>query len=152
MEIFWTLRSFKELTPYELYRILNLRNEVFVMEQSCLFLDTDEKDLAAWHLMGWNAGGELCAYARLLPAGVAYELPSIGRVVTAPKWRHIGVGKQLMYRALMYCRDLFGPTSLKIGAQLYLKNFYASFGFEQSGEVYLEDGIEHVEMTKYIND
>jgi ElaA protein len=148
MEIFWTLRFFKELTPYEVYRILNLRNEVFVMEQSCLFLDTDEKDLRAWHLMGWNAEGELCAYARLLPGGIAYEVPSIGRVVTASKFRQIGLGKQLMYRALMYCRELFGPTPLKIGAQLYLKEFYASFGFFQSGPIYLEDGIEHLEMTK----
>lgn len=142
----WTLRFFDGLTPFELYRILNLRNEVFVIEQNCLYLDTDDKDLKAWHLMGWNAAGQLMAYCRLLPPGVSYDQMSIGRVVTHADARNTGAGKELMQRALQQCRELFGAAEVKIGAQLYLKGFYESLGFRQVSKVYLEDGIEHIEM------
>jgi ElaA protein len=108
----------------------------------------DNKDLKSWHLIGNNEEGELVAYARLLPPGLSYEAPSIGRVLTSMRVRREGAGKELMRTAIEKCTELFGNQEIKIGAQLYLKEFYRSFGFETSGPVYLEDEIEHVEMTR----
>jgi ElaA protein len=146
MQLNWTTKKFDNLTPHELYAIMQLRNEVFVLEQNCIYQDADGKDLHAWHCMGWNEYGQLMAYTRLLPAGVSYEIPSIGRVVTHADVRRLGAGKELMNHSINTCYDLFGKHPIKIGAQLYLKKFYVSFGFEQTSEVYLEDGIEHIEM------
>jgi ElaA protein len=146
MQLNWTLKKFDNLTPHELYSIMQLRNEVFVLEQNCIYQDADGKDLHAWHCMGWNEYGQLMAYTRLLPAGVAYNIPSIGRVITHADVRRLGAGKELMNQSINKCYDLFGKQSIKIGAQLYLKKFYESFGFTQTSEVYLEDGIEHIEM------
>ncbi|MFN5135026.1 MAG: GNAT family N-acetyltransferase [Chitinophagaceae bacterium] len=146
MQLNWTLKKFDNLTPHELYSIMQLRNEVFVLEQNCIYQDADGKDLHAWHCMGWNEYGQLMAYTRLLPAGVAYDIPSIGRVITHADVRRLGAGKELMKQSIKNCYDLFGKQSIKIGAQLYLKKFYESFGFEQTSKVYLEDGIEHIEM------
>jgi ElaA protein len=148
MLITWYSIFFDNLSNRDLYRILQLRSEVFVLEQQCLYQDMDNKDLKSWHLMGKNEEGELVAYARLLPPGLSYVEPSIGRVITSPKVRKTGVGKELMREAMMKCYELFGDKNIKIGAQLYLKKFYESFGFEVSGPAYLEDDIEHVEMTK----
>lgn len=147
MQLNWTTKKFDNLTPHELYAIMQLRNEVFVLEQNCIYQDADGKDLHAWHCMGWNEYGQLMAYTRLLPAGVAYDIPSIGRVVTHADVRRLGAGKELMNQSIKTCYDLFGKRPIKIGAQLYLKKFYESFGFEQTSEVYLEDGIEHIEMV-----
>jgi ElaA protein len=146
MQLNWTLKKFDNLTPHELYSIMQLRNEVFVLEQNCIYQDADGKDLHTWHCMGWNEYGQLMAYTRLLPAGVAYDIPSIGRVITHADVRRLGAGKELMKQSIKNCYDLFGKQSIKIGAQLYLKKFYESFGFEQTSKVYLEDGIEHIEM------
>jgi ElaA protein len=146
MQLNWTFKKFDNLTPHELYSIMQLRNEVFVLEQNCIYQDADGKDLHAWHCMGWNEYGQLMAYTRLLPAGVAYNIPSIGRVITHADVRRLGAGKELMNQSINKCYDLFGKQSIKIGAQLYLKKFYESFGFAQTSEVYLEDGIEHIEM------
>lgn len=146
MQLNWTLKKFDNLTPHELYSIMQLRNEVFVLEQNCIYQDADGKDLHAWHCMGWNEYGQLMAYTRLLPAGVAYDIPSIGRVITHADVRRLGAGKELMKQSIKNCHELFGKQSIKIGAQLYLKKFYESFGFEQTSKVYLEDGIEHIEM------
>jgi len=147
MQIEWRLKTFNELTPGELYAILQLRIEVFVVEQNCPFQDADDKDQPSWHLMGYQ-GNKLVAYTRLVPAGVAYEQPSIGRVVTSPAVRGQGAGKLLMERSIGTLYELFGPTPIKIGAQLYLKRFYELLGFEQISDVYLEDGIEHIYMLK----
>lgn len=146
MQLNWTTKKFDNLTPHELYAIMQLRNEVFVLEQNCIYQDADGKDLHAWHCMGWNEYGQLMAYTRLLPQGISYETPSIGRVVTHADVRRLGAGKELMLRSIETCRKLFGNNNIRIGAQLYLKSFYESFGFVQMGDVYLEDGIEHIEM------
>jgi len=146
----WILKKFDELTPHELYSILRLRNEVFVVEQNCVFQDADNKDQASYHLMGWN-NEMLIAYSRIMPAGVAYDLPSIGRVVTSPDARRNGTGKKLMIESIEAVKRLFGNVAVKLGAQLYLKKFYESFHFMQSSEVYLEDGIEHIEMIRSVN-
>jgi ElaA protein len=98
--------------------------------------------------MGWNEG-RLVAYSRIVPLGIVYDsFPSIGRVVTSPKLRKTGIGKILMYQSIHELQKLFGKSSIKLGAQLYLKKFYESFGFVQSSDVYIEDGIPHIEMIR----
>lgn len=149
MSIQWILKKFEELSPSQLYAILQLRNEVFVVEQSCVFQDADDKDQDSYHLMGFY-NNKLVAYTRLLPKGLAYEQASIGRVVTSPAVRRGGAGKELMQKSIEAAYTLFGKQPLKIGAQLYLKKFYESFGFQQISDVYLEDGIEHIYMLKEI--
>ena len=144
---FFTIKSFNELSPAELYAILQLRNEVFVVEQKCIFQDADNKDQKSHHVMYWK-GHELIAYCRLLPPGLAFTEMSIGRVLSSPGSRGISAGKQLIAEAIDCCHQLFGKGPIRIGAQCYLINFYASFGFKTDGAVYLEDGIEHVEMVK----
>jgi ElaA protein len=143
----WSLKKFTELSPDELYRLLRLRSEVFVVEQSCVFLDMDNKDQACHHLLGWE-DGHLAAYTRIVPPGISYEQPSIGRVVTAPFARRTGLGKELMTESIAVAEKLYGKLPIRIGAQLYLKKFYNALGFEQSSEVYDEDGIDHIEMIR----
>jgi ElaA protein len=147
MQLQWIEKKFEDLTPYQLYAILQLRNEVFVVEQACVFQDADDKDQDSHHLMGF-LNNKLAAYTRLVPPGVIYPDMSIGRVITAGTVRGMGAGKELMKQSIDYCYRLFGKGPIKIGAQLYLKNFYESFGFHQISEVYLEDGIEHIYMRK----
>lgn len=141
------IKPFAELTPFELYDIIRLRNEVFVVEQNCVFQDADEKDLSSHHLMVCD-NKKLVAYCRLLPPGLAFEQISIGRVTSSPPYRRTGVGKILMTRAIVACNELFGDGPISIGAQLYLKKFYESFGFAATSDIYLEDNIEHIEMMK----
>ena len=140
-------KAFADLAPFELYAIIRLRNEVFVVEQNCVFQDADNKDQDCHHVMVWD-DKNLVAYARLLPKGLAYEQMSIGRVISSLAYRRKGAGKILMNNAIDACYTLFGEGPIKIGAQLYLKKFYESFGFVQSGNLYLEDGIDHIEMMK----
>ena len=144
----WVLKSFKQLTLEELYAILQLRAEVFIVEQNCPYQDLDNKDQKSFHLVGWD-DNLLAAYTRILPAGVSFEEASIGRVVTSPKARGKGTGRELMEESIKKLYDLFGEVSIRIGAQLYLKSFYVSLGFKPAGDVYLEDGIEHIEMLKH---
>ena len=147
MNIQWKLKAFDDLTPHELYAILQLRNEVFVVEQNCVFQDADDKDQASFHLSGYDQN-KLVAYTRLVPAGIAYDEPSIGRVITSPAARGTGAGKVLMQVSIEKTYELFGIEPIKIGAQLYLKKFYEGFGFQQISEPYLEDGIPHIYMLK----
>ena len=141
----WSLKSFNQLTTEELYAILRLRSEVFVVEQNCVFPDMDDKDQHCDHLMGWH-GALLAAYSRIVPAGISYEEISIGRIVTSPAARRGGVGRELLTKSIDQVYRSYGKRDIRIGAQYYLKNFYTSFGFVQKGEIYLEDGIEHIEM------
>lgn len=145
MDINWTRKRFDELTPFELYAILRLRSEVFVVEQDCVFLDMDNKDQLCEHFMGWH-NGILAAYTRLVPPGISYDEPSIGRVVTSPQARGSGIGRMLMNESIQQVYLLYGRQPIHIGAQLYLKRFYESFGFIQHGEIYDEDGIDHIGM------
>lgn len=141
------LKAFDALTPFQLYAILHLRNEVFVVEQNCVFQDADHKDEKAFHLMAW-VDNVLAGYTRLLPPGYGYTEMSIGRVVTSPLHRRSGCGKALMDESIKRCDELFGAGDIKIGAQQYLKHFYESFGFQQEGDPYLEDGIPHIYMRR----
>jgi ElaA protein len=142
----WQVKKFEDVTPHELYAIMQLRNEVFVLEQNCLYQDADNKDQPSFHVMGWNNNQMLMAYCRIIPPGISYTQCSIGRVVTHADVRKEGAGKELMKRAIDECRKLFPEQAIKIGAQLYLHKFYSSLGFVQTSDVYLEDGIEHIEM------
>jgi ElaA protein len=143
----WSIKPFESLTPTELYQILRLRSEVFVVEQNCVFLDMDNKDQFSVHLMGYH-GDHLVASSRLIAPGKVYKEMSIGRVVSSPAFRRSGAGRELMQVSIKKCYELFGEGPIKIGAQLYLKKFYESLGFVQSGDVYDEDGIDHIEMIK----
>jgi ElaA protein len=142
----WVCKKFEELTPYELYAIIRLRNEVFVVEQNCVFQDADNKDQDCFHLMCWQQD-LLAAYTRIVPEGLIYKEASIGRVVTSIHVRRSGIGKELMEKSMDYIYKFFGNVPVKIGAQLYLKHFYEELSFTQSSDIYLEDGIEHIEMT-----
>ena len=141
----FTNKRFHQLTVDELYAILRLRSEVFVVEQNCVFLDMDNKDSYCDHLMGWK-DDLLVAYSRIVPPGISYVESSIGRIVTSPMARRSGAGRELLIKSIDTLYTLHGKRPIRIGAQYYLKNFYASFGFVQKGEIYLEDGIEHIEM------
>ncbi|MGZ5219306.1 MAG: GNAT family N-acetyltransferase [Chitinophagaceae bacterium] len=145
--ITWQLKKFESLTAHELYAVLRLRSEVFVVEQACIFQDMDNKDQSSYHLMGWE-NNNLVAYTRLVPPGVSYPEVSIGRVVTSPAARGSGVGKLLMEKSIEQTIHLYGETPIRLGAQLYLKNFYESLGFRQISDVYIEDGIDHIEMIR----
>ncbi|TMI68858.1 MAG: GNAT family N-acetyltransferase [Bacteroidetes bacterium] len=143
----WTVKKFEELSVHELYAILRLRSEIFVVEQNCVFQDMDNKDQFSYHLMCWE-NNALTAYTRLIPPGKVYDLASIGRVVTSQAARGSGIGKQLMEKSIEEAEKLFGKLPIKIGAQLYLREFYNSFGFKQSSDIYDEDGIDHIEMIR----
>ncbi|MCB0614454.1 MAG: GNAT family N-acetyltransferase [Phaeodactylibacter sp.] len=140
---------FHQLSATELYALMALRQEVFVVEQNCPYLDADGKDLSAHHLLGYNENGRLVAYSRLLPKGVAYEKhPSFGRVVTAASIRGNGQGRNLMEKTLEWMRRLYGQDAIKISAQCYLISFYESLGFQTVGKEYLEDDIPHIGMVR----
>ncbi|GGF24625.1 GNAT family N-acetyltransferase [Hymenobacter cavernae] len=148
MTLHWTTKPFHDLALTELYALLQLRSEVFVVEQACAFQDIDGQDEAAYHLLGHTESGELAAYTRLFDAGKCYAQVSIGRVVVSPKYRRYGLGRELMRQSIAQCDALFGPQPIKIGAQFYLREFYQSFGFQQQGDIYLEDDIEHIYMLR----
>ena len=141
------IRPFDAFNPYELYAMLRLRSEVFVVEQQCAFLDADNKDQLCHHLLIYQ-DEQLAAYARLVPPEVSYAEMSIGRIVTSHQSRKTGLGKELMKRSVQACYELFGKGDIRIGAQVYAIPFYESLGFTPDGAVYDEDGIDHIEMVK----
>ncbi len=141
----WNCKCFQYLSLDELYAILKLRSNVFIVEQDCAYLDPDGDDKTAWHLMG-IIDDKLNAYARLLPPGLKYEDSSIGRVVTAQNIRRSGFGRQLMKKAIEQCREIWPGNSITISAQHYLEPFYQELLFETKSGPYLEDGIPHIRM------
>jgi ElaA protein len=142
----FSCKYFTELTLEELYYCMQLRQEVFVVEQDCPYIDADGKDPQSWHLMGWHKG-QLVAYTRIVPKGISYpDYVSIGRVVTHHSVRRGGYGKQLMKESIRQARQLFPDQPIKISAQCYLIEFYESFGFQAVGKEYEEDGIPHIAM------
>ncbi len=147
MKIIWHFKQFHDLTPQELYSILHLRNEVFVVEQQCIYNECDGKDLNCFHLWA-TLNGEVVAGSRIVPPGISYDVPSIGRVVSHPKFRHLKLGHQLMRHSLQIIENIYETTSVKISAQCYLGSFYEQYGFVQISEQYLEDNLPHMEMSK----
>ena len=145
--LIWHYKNFEDLTPTELYQILQLRTEVFVVEQNCVYNDCDGKDKKSKHL--WlEFEGKIAAYCRIVPPGISYSEPSIGRVVTQFKFRNLKLGNQLMKNAIQISENHFETRFIRISAQSYLKNFYENLGFQQVSEEYLEDEIPHIEMLK----
>ena len=139
---------FYKLNLDDMYQTMSLRQEVFVVEQNCPYLDADGKDQDAWHLMGFDEADNLIAYTRLLPKGISYEkYASIGRVVTSPQGRGKGAGQAIMKASIDWCAQLFPNQPVKISAQTYLLKFYKNLGFEPVGEGYLEDDIPHIGMV-----
>ncbi len=140
-------KSFAQLTNEELYAILRLRSEVFVVEQNCVYLDLDDCDQKSEHLLGF-IGTELAACTRIFAPGNYFDgYASIGRIATSPKFRSLGYGKRIVTESLMKISELYGlDCPVKIGAQAYLTKFYKSLGFTSTQEEYIEDGIPHVYM------
>nr|WP_316638453.1 GNAT family N-acetyltransferase [uncultured Roseateles sp.] len=147
MAVEWTCKPFSGLTAAELYQALQLRSEVFVIEQQCIYLDPDGLDQQAWHLMGRSEAG-LQAYLRLLPPGLKAAEPVIGRVVTAPAARGGGLGRRLLREALLECEKLWPGRALFLSAQAHLQSFYGGLGFVPVSGQYVEDGIAHVDMRR----
>ncbi|MFT5997632.1 MAG: ElaA protein [Neolewinella sp.] len=148
MQITWHHTLFANLTTTQLYEILRLRAEVFVVEQDCVYQDLDDKDQQAIHLIGVTADGRMAAYTRIVDKGVSYpDYASIGRVITAPFARGKGLGRPLMLESIKALFAQFGEQPIKIGAQAHLQKYYGSLGFATVGEVYDEDGIPHVSMV-----
>lgn len=147
----WTLSTFDDLKVRALYALLQLRGEVFVVEQSCVFQELDGSDFVAMHLQG-SVDDELVAYARCFEPGVKYVEASIGRIVTRASHRGNGLGHALVERALATINELWGPQAIRIGAQARLATFYESHGFCDAGVPYIEDGIDHLEMLWHPQD
>ena len=148
----WQWSSFDELSTSELYAILKLRQEVFVVEQNCIYQDCDGLDKKAWHLMGIDSTDTqypLAAYLRVVFPGIATDHPTIGRLLTHQKSRQKGVGRQLLREAIIHINRIYPDSPIQLSAQLYLESFYKSFGFISTSGPYDEDGIPHIEMIKH---
>ncbi|RIV34947.1 GNAT family N-acetyltransferase [Flagellimonas lutimaris] len=142
-----SIKTFDQLTTEELYQILRLRSEVFVVEQDCVYQDVDNKDQKALHVIGVK-DGEIVAYTRIFKPGDYFDNVSIGRVVVAQDQRKYGLGKQIMQASLTAIQERFPNKPIEISAQSYLLKFYKELGFNAFGEEYLEDGIPHRRMLK----
>ncbi len=147
MSIAFKIKRFTDLNIDELYQILRLRSEVFVVEQDCVYQDIDNKDQRALHVIGYK-NNEIIAYTRLFDAGEYFDNPSIGRVVVSKDERQFGYGHDLIKTSIEAIKTHYKTEKIKISAQTYLKKFYETHGFFQVGEEYLEDGIPHIAMTK----
>jgi ElaA protein len=147
--VIWRFARFEELTPREVHDILQARLAVFVIEQNCVFQDVDGADPACWHLLG-NKGSatSLLAYCRIVPPGVKFAEPSIGRVITTAAARGTGAGRELMREAVARTTQLWPGQPIRIGAQAHLEKFYNEVGFVKASDPYDEDGILHIEMLR----
>ncbi len=141
------IKSFTELTSNELYKILQLRSEVFVVEQNCVYQDIDAKDQKALHVIGYK-NNNIIAYTRIFKPGDYFLEASIGRVVVKQSERKYNYGHQIVKASIKAIKDNFNETTIKISAQTYLIKFYNSLGFKQIGNEYLEDDIPHIAMIK----
>ncbi len=139
-------KPFHELSLVELYGILQLRSEIFVLEQQCLYQDMDGMDQKAYHLMIFDNTNTLVAYSRLFPPAIVYEEAAIGRIIT--KVHGIGLGNILLKKSIDQAFLIFGHVDIRIGAQSYAIPFYEKFGFRSEGDIYLEDNIPHSEMLR----
>jgi len=147
----WQFSRFADLTPFDLYDVLAARQNVFILEQTCLYPDIDGYDLEAHHLLGWldvDGKRQLAAYLRVLAPGAKYDEMSIGRVITTPAARGSGAGRALLDQGIAHAEALHPGHRIRIGAQQYLERFYASFGFETVSAPYDEDGIMHIDMLR----
>ena len=147
----WQWCAFADLAPGDLYEVLQKRQDVFILEQACLYPDMDGLDQGAHHLLGWriiNGKRELAAYMRVLAPGAKYVEMSLGRVLTAPLARGSGIGRELLAQGIAHGERQHPGHRIRIGAQQYLEKFYAGFGFVTFSQPYDEDGIIHVDMLR----
>lgn len=147
MDLKFKIKRFNELSLDELYKCMQLRSIVFVVEQNCVYLDIDGKDEKALHVLGYK-NDTLVAYARLFDKGYYFDETSIGRVVVHPDYRRINAGHALMQAAIEGVYNCYGVQAITISAQLYLQKFYEYHGFEVISDTYLEDAIPHIRMRK----
>ena len=143
----WQCLSFDQLTTKQLYALLAARCEVFVLEQNCPYQDIDGIDLISHHLIATTKEAELAAYLRIVPPNTTFAQASIGRILTTKIARGSGLGKQLIAQGIQETQKLYPQAGLKIAAQQYLEKFYQGFGFTTVSEMYLEDGIPHIDMV-----
>lgn len=148
----WSIKHFNELTNLEVYQIIKLRTDVFVVEQTSIYSDCDNKDLNAYHLQLRDEHDQLLGYLRMLDQGVSYDSYSIGRVIIAPQLRGTGYGEQLMLRGIEFIAGHWGGKHITISAQQHLTDFYGRVGFQAESEPYIEDGIPHVQMSWFSSD
>jgi ElaA protein len=141
----WKLKKFEELECKEIYEILKIRNEVFIVEQQCAYQDCDGKDKYAYHLY-LEDNGEIISYLRILEKGISYDEVSIGRVLVSKNFRGKGTSRDMMLKAINFIEQDLKETKIKISAQAYLINFYGSLGFKETSREYLEDNIPHIDM------
>lgn len=141
------IKAFDELNTKELYRLLQLRSEVFVVEQDCVYQDLDGKDQKAIHVLGYHLD-TLVAYTRVFNAGDYFTETSIGRVVVDQKYRKHKYGYEIMKASITFIEERLDQQTIKISAQTYLKRFYNNLGFVEVGDGYLEDGIPHIGMIR----
>ena len=139
------LKEFTELTTEELYEILKLRAEVFVVEQNCPYQDLDDKDQSSYHLF-LEDNGQIIAVLRILPENIAYKEMAIGRLIVKKSYRGKGISRKMMVRAMEFITEDLGKEKIRLSGQAYLTDFYQSLGFEKVSEMYFEDGIEHFEF------
>ena len=146
----WLIKPYAELERDQLYELLRLRAQVFVIEQNCVYLDPDDKDRhpEALHVLGYADNGDLAAYLRILPAGLSYPQVSFGRVLTAPAFRGLGLGDAMVEAALAAIQAHWPGADIQIGAQAHLQGYYGKHGFVPSSEPYVEDGIPHVDLIR----
>ena len=141
------IKYFHELTTQELYNILQLRSDVFVVEQNCIYQDIDGKDQKAVHIF-FTENNKTIAYSRIFNEGEYFENPSIGRVVVEKEKRGTELGKKIMVEGAKYIKENYINKNIEISAQKYLKEFYTNLGYKFTGKEYLEDGIPHIRMIK----
>lgn len=147
----WVIKRFHELTADELYEILRLRCEVFVVEQTCPYPDVDGKDECAFHLFARDSAGKICACLRILDRGQVFPERSIGRLLVRKDCRGHGLAQEMLGRAIRFIQSS-ARENIRIEAQAYLRDFYCHAGFVSCSPIYLEDGIEHVEMLYVAED
>jgi ElaA protein len=147
MDLRWQIAGFDELERDELYALMRLRQQVFVVEQRCAYLDLDNLDQASIHMLCWRQN-ELLAYQRCLPPGLNFDESALGRIVVAPAGRGLQLGRELVQRGIDYNGQHWPNNDIQIGAQAHLADFYTSLGFVISGDAYIEDGIPHLHMIR----
>ena len=146
-ELNFKIKDFNQLSTQDLYAVLQLRSEVFVVEQDCVYLDLDGKDQLAYHVLGYK-DLKLIAYARVFKPGDYFSKSSIGRIIVKKKYRRFKYGDHLVKNSIEFIEKKFKEKEILISAQAYLINFYNNLGFVQKGEQYLEDDIPHIKMLK----
>jgi len=145
-KITWSVLQFNDLSVKQLFDVLQLRNQIFIVEQNCPYLDIDEKDPKSFHVLGIDQHQKLIATSRILPPGISYSEASIGRVAVAIGSRGTGIGDELNQVSMKFIRDYYGEVSIRLSAQKHLSNYYNKHGFKVVSDPYDEDGIPHVEM------